>query len=104
LGIVFACSTTQTAIEIDSLFEGVDFFAPLTRARFEELNSDLFLKCMGPVEKVLCDSKMDKGRVTEVVLVGGSTRIPKIQVPVPVLVRHTVIPKTQSSRKYGSRS
>ncbi|MQL89991.1 hypothetical protein Taro_022572 [Colocasia esculenta] len=72
-------STTQTTIEIDSLHEGVDFYATITRARFEELNMDLFLKCMEPVEKCLRDAKIDKGSVDEVVLVGGSTRIPKIQ-------------------------
>uniref|UniRef100_A0A7S0MU54 Heat shock protein 70 n=1 Tax=Pyramimonas obovata TaxID=1411642 RepID=A0A7S0MU54_9CHLO len=72
-------STAQTSVEIDSLFEGVDFFTSITRARFEEMNMDLFRKCMEPVEKVLRDAKMDKGAVHEVVLVGGSTRIPKIQ-------------------------
>jgi len=72
-------STAQTSVEIDSLFEGVDFFTSITRARFEEMNMDLFRKCMDPVEKVLRDAKMDKGAVHEVVLVGGSTRIPKIQ-------------------------
>ncbi|XVE71663.1 hypothetical protein DITRI_Ditri10aG0169500 [Diplodiscus trichospermus] len=72
-------STTQTTIEIDSLFEGIDFYATITRARFEELNMDLFRKCMEPVEKCLKDAKIDKGHVHEVVLVGGSTRIPKIQ-------------------------
>jgi len=72
-------STAQTSIEIDSLFEGVDFFTSITRARFEEINMDLFRKCMEPVEKVLRDAKMDKGAVHEVVLVGGSTRIPKVQ-------------------------
>ncbi|XWS27217.1 hypothetical protein CRYUN_Cryun26dG0095900 [Craigia yunnanensis] len=72
-------STTQTTIEIDSLFEEIDFYATITRARFEELNMDLFRKCMEPVEKCLKDAKIDKGHVHEVVLVGGSTRIPKIQ-------------------------
>jgi heat shock protein 1/8 len=72
-------STAQTAIEIDSLYEGIDFYTSITRARFEELNADLFKKCMEPVEKVIRDAKMDKSRVQEVVLVGGSTRIPKIQ-------------------------
>ncbi|XP_010905019.1 heat shock 70 kDa protein [Elaeis guineensis] len=72
-------STTQTTIEIDSLYEGIDFYATITRARFEELNMDLFRRCMEPVEKVLRDAKIDKGQVHEVVLVGGSTRIPKIQ-------------------------
>ena len=72
-------SSAQTSIEIDSLADGVDFYSSITRARFEELNMDLFRKCMDPVEKVLRDAKMDKGAVHEVVLVGGSTRIPKVQ-------------------------
>eukprot|EP00268_Persea_americana_P035114 TRINITY_DN3466_c0_g3_i1.p1 TRINITY_DN3466_c0_g3~~TRINITY_DN3466_c0_g3_i1.p1 ORF type:complete len:653 (-),score=123.63 TRINITY_DN3466_c0_g3_i1:134-2092(-) len=72
-------STTQTTIEIDSLYEGIDFYATITRARFEELCMDLFLRCMEPVEKCLRDAKIDKSRVDEVVLVGGSTRIPKVQ-------------------------
>ena len=72
-------STTQTSIEIDSLFEGIDFFSSLTRARFEELCMDLFRKTMEPVEKVLKDAKMSKNDIHEVVLVGGSTRIPKVQ-------------------------
>ncbi len=62
-----------------SLYEGNDFYSSITRARFEELNMDLFRKCMDPVEKVLRDAKMDKGAVHDVVLVGGSTRIPKVQ-------------------------
>eukprot|EP00899_Mesostigma_viride_P003177 jgi/Mesvir1/12860/Mv05888-RA.1 len=72
-------STTQNSIEIDSLFEGIDFYSTITRARFEELNMDLFRKCMDPVEKCLRDAKMDKSVIHDVVLVGGSTRIPKIQ-------------------------
>ena len=72
-------STAQTSVEIDSLYEGVDFYTSITRARFEELNADLFRKCMEPVEKVIKDAKMDKTTVDEIVLVGGSTRIPKIQ-------------------------
>ncbi|XP_028776894.1 heat shock 70 kDa protein-like [Neltuma alba] len=72
-------STTQTTIEIDSLYEGIDFYATITRARFEELNMDLFRKCMEPVEKCLRDAKIDKSQVHDVVLVGGSTRIPKVQ-------------------------
>merc|ERR1711998_400976 len=71
-------SSTQTSIEIDSLFEGIDFFSSITRARFEELNMDLFRGTMEPVEKVLRDSKMSKNQVHDVVLVGGSTRIPKV--------------------------
>jgi len=72
-------SSAQTSIEIDSLADGVDFYSSITRARFEELNMDLFRKCMDPVEKVLRDAKMDKATVHDVVLVGGSTRIPKVQ-------------------------
>jgi L1 cell adhesion molecule like protein len=72
-------SSTQTSIEIDSLFEGIDFYTSITRARFEELNSDLFRNVIEPVEKVLNDSKLDKSSIHEIVLVGGSTRIPKIQ-------------------------
>ena len=72
-------STAQTSVEIDSLYEGIDFYTSITRARFEELNTDLFRKCMEPVEKVIKDAKMDKSTIDEVVLVGGSTRIPKIQ-------------------------
>ena len=72
-------STTQTTIEIDSLYDGIDFYTSITRARFEELCMDLFRKCMEPVEKTLRDSKIDKSKINEIVLVGGSTRIPKIQ-------------------------
>ncbi|KAF8214972.1 heat shock protein 70 family [Mycena galopus ATCC 62051] len=71
-------SATQTSIEIDSLFEGIDFYTSLTRARFEELCGDLFRSTLEPVEKVLRDSKIDKSSVHEIVLVGGSTRIPRI--------------------------
>jgi heat shock protein 1/8 len=72
-------TTSQTSVEIDSLFEGIDFYTSITRARFEELNTDLFRKCMEPVEQVIRDAKMDKSKIDEIVLVGGSTRIPKIQ-------------------------
>ena len=72
-------SSSQAYIEIDSLFDGVDLNTTLTRARFEEMNIDLFRKCMAPVDKVLKDSKLSKSQIHEVVLVGGSTRIPKIQ-------------------------
>ncbi|XP_022135483.1 heat shock 70 kDa protein, partial [Momordica charantia] len=72
-------STTQTTIEVDSLYEGIDFYATITRARFEELCMDMFMKCMEPVEKCIRDAKIDKIQVHEVVLVGGSTRIPKVQ-------------------------
>ena len=72
-------SSSQTSIEIDSLFEGIDFYTSITRARFEELCADLFRSTLDPVEKVLSDSKLDKSQVDEIVLVGGSTRIPKVQ-------------------------
>ena len=72
-------SSTSAAIEIDALFEGIDFYTSITRALFENLCQDLFRGCLEPVEKVLRDSKIDKRSVHEVVLVGGSTRIPKIQ-------------------------
>ncbi|KAJ3342607.1 70-kilodalton heat shock protein [Entophlyctis luteolus] len=72
-------SAAQTTIEIDSLFDGVDFYTSVTRARFEELCQDLFRSTIDPVEKVLRDAKMDKSSVDEIVLVGGSTRIPKVQ-------------------------
>ncbi|KAG5358675.1 Heat shock protein [Yarrowia sp. B02] len=72
-------SVTQTTVEVDSLFEGEDFSANITRARFEDINAALFKSTLEPVEKVLKDSKIEKSKVTEVVLVGGSTRIPKVQ-------------------------
>jgi heat shock protein 1/8 len=72
-------SAAQASIEIDSLFEGIDFYTSITRARFEELCSDLFRGTLSPVEKALRDSKMDKSAIHEIVLVGGSTRIPKVQ-------------------------
>ncbi|KAK2704777.1 heat shock 70 kDa protein cognate 4-like [Artemia franciscana] len=72
-------SSTQASIEIDSLFEGIDFYTSITRARFEEMCADLFRGTLEPVEKSLRDAKMDKGSIQEIVLVGGSTRIPKIQ-------------------------
>jgi len=71
-------SSANASIEIDSLFEGVDFYSSITRARFEDLCADLFRGTLEPVEKVLRDSKIDKGSVHEVVMVGGSTRIPKV--------------------------
>jgi L1 cell adhesion molecule like protein len=72
-------SSTQATIEIDSLFDGIDYSCSLSRARFEELNMDYFRNSMGPVEKCMRDSGIDKRGVHEVVLVGGSTRIPKVQ-------------------------
>jgi L1 cell adhesion molecule like protein len=72
-------SSSQASIEIDSLFEGIDFYTSITRARFEELCADLFRGTLEPVEKALRDAKMDKAQIHDIVLVGGSTRIPKIQ-------------------------
>lgn len=72
-------SSTEASIEIDALHDGVDFYSKITRARFEEMNMDLFRSTLQPVEKALTDAKMDKGQIHDVVLVGGSTRIPKIQ-------------------------
>ncbi|CAH8251648.1 unnamed protein product [Arabidopsis lyrata] len=69
----------QVRVEIESLFDGVDFSEPLTRARFEELNMDLFKKTMEPVKKALKDAGLKKSQIDEIVLVGGSTRIPKVQ-------------------------
>ena len=72
-------SATTANIEIDALLDGVDFNSTITRAKFESLCEDLFKKAMNPVEQVLRDSKIAKNNINEVVLVGGSTRIPKIQ-------------------------
>ncbi|KAJ1297747.1 hypothetical protein BS78_01G400600 [Paspalum vaginatum] len=72
-------STSQTSIDIDSFHGGIDFYATITRGRFEELNRDHFAKCMEAVEKCLRDAGVDKGSIDDVVLVGGSTRIPKVQ-------------------------
>ncbi|XP_044968590.1 heat shock 70 kDa protein BIP5-like [Hordeum vulgare subsp. vulgare] len=69
----------QVRVEIESLADGVDLSEPLTRARFEELNADLFRKVMAPVKKAMADAGLAKGDIDEVVLVGGSTRIPKVQ-------------------------
>lgn len=72
-------SSTQASVEIDSLYEGIDFYTSITRARFEELNADLFRGTLEPVEKALRDAKQDKANIHDIVLVGGSTRIPRIQ-------------------------
>ncbi|CAF3885530.1 unnamed protein product [Rotaria magnacalcarata] len=72
-------SSTSASIEIDSLFDGIDFNTQISRARFEELNMDMFRSTIGPVEHALRDAKLDKRDIEEVVLVGGSTRIPKVQ-------------------------
>jgi len=72
-------SQSQARIEIESFFNGQDFVETLTRAKFEELNNDLFQKTLIPVDKVLSDAKLNKHEINEVVLVGGSTRIPKVR-------------------------
>jgi len=72
-------SSTQAQIELESLFEGIDFYSNMSRARFEEINSDLFRSTLKPVENVLRDSKKSKSEIDDIVLVGGTTRIPKIQ-------------------------
>jgi len=72
-------SATQTQINIDSLFDGIDYDVNISRAKFEELCIDLFRKTLDPVEKVLLDAKLNKTQIDEIVLVGGSTRIPKIK-------------------------
>merc|ERR1712072_461210 len=69
----------QARAEIEALYDGIDFSETLTRARFEELNIDLFKKTLGPVGKVMSDAGLKKTEVDEIVLVGGSTRIPKVQ-------------------------
>ena len=71
-------SSTNANLEIDSLFEGVDFYTSISRAKFESLCDDLFRSCLKPVERVLLDSKLSKGDIHEIVMVGGSTRIPRI--------------------------
>ena len=72
-------SVTQTTIDIDSLFDNIDYSVNLSRAKLEELCMDLFRKTLEPVDKVLADSKLDKSKIDEIVLVGGTTRIPKIK-------------------------
>jgi L1 cell adhesion molecule like protein len=72
-------TSSHAIVEVASLCDGIDFYSVITRSRFEELNMDLFLQCVEAVEKVLKDSKLSKSQVHEIVLVGGSTRIPKVQ-------------------------
>ncbi|XP_047997571.1 heat shock protein 68-like [Leguminivora glycinivorella] len=72
-------TSTEANLEVDALFEGIDFYSKITRARFEELNSDLFRATLAPVEKALKDAKLNTREIHDVVCVGGSTRIPKIQ-------------------------
>ena len=72
-------STTTTTIEVDSIHEGIDFSMPLTRAKFESLCFDIFQRTMAPVDQVMKDSGLSKNQIDEIVLVGGSTRIPKVR-------------------------
>jgi L1 cell adhesion molecule like protein len=72
-------TSTQATIEIDSLFEGLDFNAVITRAKFDQLCDSQFRSCLEPLDRALLDSKLDKSKIHEIVLVGGSTRIPRIQ-------------------------
>ena len=72
-------NSAQGVIELESLYEGIDFYSSMSRARFEEINGDLFRKTLEPVEKVMRDSKKSKSEIDDIVLVGGSSRIPKIQ-------------------------
>jgi L1 cell adhesion molecule like protein len=72
-------SSMVATIEIDSLFDGIDFMTTITRAKFENLCDEFFKRCMAPIEQVLMDAKMSKSDIHEIVLVGGTTRIPKIQ-------------------------
>lgn len=72
-------SASQAHIEIDSLYEGIDFNTVISRAKFEQINNDLFQRCLKCVEQVLMDSKISKSDIDEIVLVGGTTRIPKLQ-------------------------
>jgi len=72
-------TSVQASLEVDSLYDGIDFYTSISRSRFEELCADLFRSTLDPVEKVLRDAKLDKKQVDEIVLVGGSTRIPKVQ-------------------------
>jgi L1 cell adhesion molecule like protein len=72
-------SSTSASIELDSLYEGIDFSSSITRAKFDEINSEFYRTCMNIVEKVLIDSKLDKSQIHDVVLVGGTSRIPTLQ-------------------------
>ena len=72
-------SSNTASVELESLYEGIDFFTSISKARFESLCMNLFQKCINPVSKVLQDSGVSKNQVNDIVLVGGSTRIPKVQ-------------------------
>jgi heat shock 70kDa protein 1/2/6/8 len=89
--------SSQAGIEIESLYESVDFIRSITRDQFEDMNRDLFRKCMRPVEKVLGDSKLSTSQVHEILLVGGSTRIPKIQEILSEFFNHKELNKSIDS-------
>jgi L1 cell adhesion molecule like protein len=72
-------SSTSASLEIDSLYDGIDYYTTLSRAKFEQLTDNLFKKCIEPIEKVMLDSKLSKSDIDEVILVGGTTRIPRLQ-------------------------
>ena len=72
-------SSTTASIEIDSLYDGIDFYTSITRAKFENICNDLFRECIRPIDKLLVDAKLSKSDVNEIVMVGGSTRIPALQ-------------------------
>ena len=72
-------SSASASIEIDSLYDGIDFYTSITRAKFENICGDLFKQCISPIDKLLIDAKLSKGDINEIVLVGGSTRIPALQ-------------------------
>jgi L1 cell adhesion molecule like protein len=72
-------SATSATLEIDSLADGQDFYCQITRAKFEQLCDDLFRRCIEPIDRVITDSKIDKSEINEIILVGGSTRIPRLQ-------------------------
>jgi L1 cell adhesion molecule like protein len=93
----------RATIEVDSLFEGIDYHATLTRARFEQLCGEDFRNCLEPVKKVLTDAKVSKSEVHDVVLVGGSTRIPKIQQMLSEFFNQEYV-KPSSGKERGSRS
>lgn len=72
-------SSATASLELDSLMEGIDFYTSISRAKFESLCDDLFRSCISPIDKLLTDAKLDKSKISEIVLVGGSTRIPRVQ-------------------------
>ncbi|KAJ3669451.1 hypothetical protein LUZ60_011401 [Juncus effusus] len=76
---IMLSAATQATVDVDSLYEGIDFTSKISQARFEDINMDLFAKCITLTEKCITDAKLTKGEINVVVLVGGSTRIPKVE-------------------------